>query len=86
MFRGLRKEKMRLFDVIRSISAAVARRVVIQRQMSRFNCGDCEEMERCGRSPSEDCIERLAQIERDGDRPRPLRVVRFPTDQAGSSA
>jgi hypothetical protein len=79
---------MRLLNVIRSISAAVARRVAIQRQMSRFNCGDCEEMERCGRSPSEDCIERLTQIERDGDRPRPrsLRAVHFPTDQAGSSA
>jgi len=58
---------MRLLDVIRMISVKVADRLATQRQMSHFKCGDCEEAERCGRPPSNSCIERAVQIERDGD-------------------
>ena len=61
---------MRLLEVIRTISAKVADRLATQRQMSHFKCGDCEEVERCGRPPSTNCIERAVQIERDGDKSR----------------
>ena len=60
---------MRLLDVIRSISVKAAARLATQRR-SQFKCGDCEEMERCGRLPSDDCIERAVQTERDGDKSR----------------
>ena len=66
---------MGLLDGIRVVSEKLVSRLTAQRRMSHFKCGDCDESERCGRLPTEDCIERTAQIERDGDKsnPRPLR-------------
>lgn len=61
---------MRLLDIIRTISVKVTSRLATQRRMSHFKCGDCEEAERCGRRPSDNCIERAVQIERDGDKSR----------------
>lgn len=59
---------MRLLDIIRTISVKVTSRLATQRRMAHFKCGDCEEAERCGRLPSDNCIERAVQIERDGDK------------------
>ena len=66
---------MCLLNAIRMISAEIKHRVVIHHQLSHFTCGDCEEVKRCGRLPSDDCIERAVQIERDGyqSRSRALR-------------
>jgi hypothetical protein len=61
---------MRLLDIIRTISVKAASRLATQRRMSHFKCGDCEEAEHCGRLPSNNCIERAVQIERDGDKSR----------------
>jgi hypothetical protein len=81
-FLFLMEEKMRLLNAIRMISAEIKHRVVIHHQLSHFTCGDCEEGNRCGRLPSDDCIERAVQIERDGDQPRSraLRGFKLPTD------
>ena len=66
----LMEGEMRLLDALRVISAKIKNRVVMHRQLSHFQCGDCEVTERCGRLPSDDCIERIVRIERDGDQPR----------------
>lgn len=66
---------MHLLDAIRMIFVKLADRLATQRRMSRFKCGDCDASERCGKLPSDDCIARIMQIERDGDKssPRSLR-------------
>jgi hypothetical protein len=61
---------MRLLGIFEIILAKIKHRVAMHRQLSRFQCGDCELTERCGRPPSDDCIERVRQIERDGDQSR----------------
>jgi hypothetical protein len=61
---------MRAFDAIRGIFAKLAGRIATHRQLSRFKCEDCETSEQCGKLPSDDCIARTTQIERDGDKSR----------------
>lgn len=61
---------MRALNAIRWIFIKLGRRIAMQRQMSRFKCGDCEISERCGRLPGDDCIPWAAQIERDGNKSR----------------
>jgi len=63
--------EMRVSDAIRGIFAKLAKSVATLQRSSRFECGDCDISERCGQLPSDDCIPQAAQIERDGDRPRP---------------
>jgi hypothetical protein len=67
-----------LLDALRAISAKIKDRVAMHRRLSRFQCEDCEESERCGRFPDEDCIERVVQIQRDGDRPRSRSLRGYP--------
>ena len=62
VFQILVEGEMRLLDAFQVIYAKI--------KLARFQCGDCEATERCGRLPSDDCIERIVQIERDGDQPR----------------
>jgi len=62
---------MRLLDAIREAFRRLADHIAVQRRLSRFTCGDCERHDRCGKLPSENCIARVAQIARDGDRSRP---------------
>jgi hypothetical protein len=59
---------MRAIYLLNTVFHAVARRVAAARTRPAFYCGQCERWERCGLPPSEDCIVRLAQIERDGGR------------------
>ena len=59
---------MRTLDAIRGIFTKLASRISTHRQLSHFKCADCETWERCGQLPSEDCIARATQIERDGDK------------------
>lgn len=61
---------MRALDAIRGIFTKVAGKIATHRQLSHFKCGDCETSEQCGKLPSDDCIARIAQIERDGDKSR----------------
>lgn len=61
---------MGVFNLIRSIIIKVGQRMETRRRMSRFKCGDCEIVDRCGQLPSDDCIARAAQIERDGVKSR----------------
>ena len=37
-----------------------------RRALPEFSCGDCDYHDRCGLPPSDDCIEKIAQIERGG--------------------
>jgi hypothetical protein len=37
----------------------------------RFTCGDCDRNSRCGLAPHDDCLYRLTQIARDGERQKP---------------
>jgi hypothetical protein len=63
---------MQAFDGIRKFFAAMVDRIAASRRASHFTCGDCDRNEKCGLAPDEKCIQRAAQIERDGDeRPRP---------------
>jgi hypothetical protein len=66
-----REGEMRALDAVRGIFIKLADRAATQRRLSRFKCGDCARWEQCGQAPSDYCIVRLAEIERDGDRPRP---------------
>jgi hypothetical protein len=61
---------MRALNAIRGIFTKLAGRIATHRQLSHFKCGDCETSAHCGQLPSEDCIARTAQIERDGDKSR----------------
>jgi hypothetical protein len=64
------EEEMRVLDAVRAIFAKLADRIATHRQLTHFKCGDCETSEQCGQLPSDDCIARTAQIERDGDKSR----------------
>jgi hypothetical protein len=59
--------EMRALNAIRGIFTKLAGRIATYQQLSYFKCGDCESSEQCGKLPSEDCIARATQIERDGD-------------------
>jgi len=59
---------MRALDAIKGFFAILANRLMTRRRMAHFKCGDCETSERCGQLPTDDCIARAAQIERDGDK------------------
>ena len=61
---------MRALNAIRGIFTKLADRIATYQKLSHFKCGDCETSEQCGKLPSEDCIARAAQIERDGDKSR----------------
>jgi hypothetical protein len=59
--------KMRSANGIRKLFAA-AGNFFVRRPLSRFSCGDCERNAQCGLPPHDDCVFRLMQIARDGDR------------------
>jgi hypothetical protein len=59
---------MRAIHLSQDAVHAIARRMAGVRTRPDFYCGQCERWERCGLPPSEDCIVRLAQIERAGER------------------
>lgn len=61
---------MGVLNVIRNIFIKLGQRIETRRRLSHFKCGDCETFEQCGQLPSEDCIARVAQIERNGDNSR----------------
>jgi hypothetical protein len=47
-----------------------------QRAIAEFSCAHCERTDSCGKTPSDDCIEKLDQIERgDNWRDRPSANV-----------
>lgn len=62
---------MRVLDMIRGFSRTLADHRAARRRAAHFSCGDCACHDHCGRPPSEDCIERLEQMERYGDHPHP---------------
>jgi hypothetical protein len=64
----LKGDAMQSADRIKGLFAAVGR-FLARRQYSRFSCGDCERNSQCGLPPHDDCVFRLMQLARDGDRP-----------------
>lgn len=64
---------MRIADIVQGTLTKLASMSAALRRPSEFTCGDCERMERCGLPPSDDCIEKAAQIERGWTRPTKLR-------------
>jgi hypothetical protein len=64
---------MHVFDFVQGVLAKLASMSATLRRPSEFACGDCERVERCGLPPSDDCIEKAAQIERGWTRPTKLR-------------
>jgi hypothetical protein len=60
---------MRVFDFVPAILAKLTSMNATLRRTSEFTCGDCERVDRCGLPPSDDCIEKAAQIERGWTRP-----------------
>jgi len=59
-----------MLDAIRELFSKLAGRIATHRQLTHFKCGDCDTSAQCGKLPSEDCIARAAQIERDGEKSR----------------
>lgn len=69
---------MRALEIVntaaRKFGAAVATAVERARARNEFTCGDCERWERCGLSPHETCVIKLAQLAR-YDRRAPSRYI-----------
>lgn len=59
---------MRVLDRIHGALTGFADLIVRGRQID-FTCADCDRWQRCGLPPSETCVARAAQIERDGGKP-----------------
>ena len=68
---------MQVLDFVQGVLAKLASMSATLRRSSELNCGDCERKERCGLPPSDDCIEKAAQIERGWTRPTKLRRWRY---------
>jgi len=54
----------------RKVWAALKERAAARAQLaalSEFSCAHCERFEKCGLPPSDDCVEKLEQIERGDD-------------------
>jgi hypothetical protein len=60
----LQQGYMRILDFLQGTLAKVTSIGAALRKHSDFACGDCERVDRCGLPPSDDCIEKAAQIER----------------------
>ena len=60
----LEEKIMRATNLIHAVFTKYARIVAARRRQSDFTCGDCEQSDRCGLPPSDDCIVRAAQMER----------------------
>jgi hypothetical protein len=56
---------MHALDILRGSANTIAEAIGQVLRRSEFSCGDCERVNRCGRPPTDDCIVRAAQIERD---------------------
>jgi hypothetical protein len=56
---------MHLLDGVRTIFTTIADRIAASRRASEFTCGDCEQNERCGLPPHDDCPVKGAQVTRD---------------------
>ena len=52
--------------------------LLVWRPLSRFSCGDCERNAKCGLPPHDDCVFRLMQVARDGDRLRRQQDYLYP--------
>jgi hypothetical protein len=63
---------MRIADLVQGTLTKLASMRATLRRQSAFTCEDCERMERCGLPPSDECIEKAAQIERGWKRPPKL--------------
>lgn len=61
--------------VLAGLESIVAK---LQPSSQKFTCADCDIQDRCGRMPSDDCPDRLEQIERDptGHRRQLAAIVR----------
>jgi hypothetical protein len=68
---------MQSADQIKGLFAAVGS-FLARRQYARFSCGDCERNSQCGLPPHDDCVFRLMQLARDGDRPSPKHDYLYP--------
>jgi hypothetical protein len=69
-FQYRREGEMRATNSVLTLFIKFGKMIKNRSRLSRFKCGDCEISEHCGQLPSDDCIPRTAQIERDGDRSR----------------
>jgi hypothetical protein len=64
-------------DIVQGIIDKIAANLAIARKRSEFACGDCDRWSHCGLAPSDDCIGKLSQLERDAGRvPRPGILLR----------
>ena len=53
-------------EPIRKILTAIEN-FISPRQLSPFDCGDCERNAQCGLPPHDDCVKKLTQMARDGE-------------------
>jgi hypothetical protein len=64
---------MKLPGALQAMFNAIADRFAATRRGSELTCGDCEQNERCGLPPHDDCPVKAAQIARDGNLSRAPR-------------
>ena len=76
LFNERQEENMRALDVFRGVTKAIGDSIANGLSGSTFNCGDCERSHRCGLPPSEKCIVRAAQMERDPNGYKRRRIAR----------
>jgi hypothetical protein len=73
---------MPTFAFVQKIAAMIAADRETTRRLSRFTCGDCEQSERCGLPPDDECLIKAMQMARDGDqrarRPRAAYAAVWP--------
>lgn len=64
---------MRVSEIVHDTARKIAA-VLAHSRRREFTCGDCDRWERCGLSPNDTCIIKLAHLER-YDRRAPSRYI-----------
>ena len=64
---------MKMPGALQAMFDAIADQFAATRRASEFTCGDCEQNERCGLPPHDDCPVKAAPIARDGNLSRAPR-------------
>jgi hypothetical protein len=68
---------MGAFDFVQAVLAKLASMSATRWRLSEFTCSDCERVDRCGLPPSDNCIQKAAQIERGWTRPTKWATRRY---------
>lgn len=65
---------MRVWELVHDTFKKLAQALASLHERREFTCGDCDRWERCGLSPNDTCVIKLAQLPR-YDRRAPSRYL-----------